>query len=75
MSARDVEEYVRASLVDDDHVCPEVVLPVLERYSKALEEIASIGICQCDVAWTGRGLHQTDCLKWIGDIAREALAS
>ena len=40
----------------------------------ALKEIADECVCRCDVAWTSRKLHQTDCTQWIGDIAREALA-
>ena len=44
-----------------------------ERYRQALQEICCECICHCDIAYTGRGLHESRCLASIGDIANEAL--
>lgn len=41
---------------------------------EALEEMCEVLTCRCDVAYKVRGLHSPDCLEWVGDIGRAALA-
>ncbi len=42
---------------------------------ETLREIEDLFVCECDEVWTGRDLHDPNCLFEYGDRVRAALSS
>lgn len=45
----------------------------VQRFADALTQIMALSECRCELPWTSRGRHMTECPWEIHDTAKEAL--